>query len=330
MIGGLAGASHSPVMLAEVLAGLAPRDGGIYVDATFGAGGYARAMLEAAACTVIGIDRDPDACRRAGDLVAHYGGRLKIIRGRFGAMVQLLAAIDISAVDGVAFDLGVSSPQLDTPARGFSFRLNGPLDMRMDSEAGETAADAVNALPEDELAQVLATYGEERAARRIARAVVRARSSARIETTIRLAEIVRSVLPPGRERIDPATRTFQALRIYVNDELGELDRGLAAAEAVLRPGARLCVVAFHSLEDRGVKSFLRARTGLRPAPSRHQPEAPAASAPAPTFRLINTGALKPSVDEIATNLRARSARLRIAERIAAPTWPAPEAGRRAA
>ncbi|MGZ8348106.1 MAG: 16S rRNA (cytosine(1402)-N(4))-methyltransferase RsmH [Allosphingosinicella sp.] len=330
MTGDPPGARHSPVMLAEVLDGLAPHDGGVYVDATFGAGGYARAILDAAACTVIGIDRDPDACRRAGELVARYGGRLKIVRGRFGAMVQLLAGIEIEAVDGVAFDLGVSSPQLDTAARGFSFRLNGPLDMRMDPEAGESAADAVNALPEDELARILAAYGEERAARRVARAVVRERSSERIETTVRLAEIVRAVLPPGRARIDPATRTFQALRIYVNDELGELDQGLAAAEAVLRPKARLCVVAFHSLEDRRVKSFLRARTGLRPAPSRHLPDAPAPAAPAPTFRLIETGAIKPSREEIAANPRARSARLRVAERTAAPAWPAPEAGRRAA
>lgn len=333
MTGALSADRHSPVMLGEVLAGLAPRDGGIYVDATFGAGGYAQAILEAAACSVIGIDRDPEACRRAGKLVSRYPGRLRIIRGPFGAMVRLLGEIEIDAVDGVAFDLGVSSPQLDTPARGFSFRFNGPLDMRMDPDAGESAADAVNALGEAELASILKTYGEERAARRIARAIVRARTGDRIETTLRLAEIVRAVLPQGRERIDPATRTFQALRIYVNDELGELDRGLAAAERVLRPGARLCVVAFHSLEDRRVKSFLRARTGSRPAPSRHLPEAPA-TAPAPTFRLIDTGAIKPAAEEIAANPRARSARLRVAERTAAPPWPAPwpasDAGRRAA
>jgi 16S rRNA (cytosine1402-N4)-methyltransferase len=239
----VAAANHSPVLLAEVLAHLAPRDGGIYVDATFGAGGYARAILDAADCAVVGIDRDPEACARAADLARGYGGRLRILRGPFGAMVRLLAGIEIGAIDGVAFDLGVSSPQLDTASRGFSFRLDGPLDMRMDPDSGESAADAVNTLAEDELARILSTLGEERAARRIARAVVRARATARIETTLRLAEIVRGVLPPGRERIDPATRTFQALRIYVNDELGELDRGLAAAERLLRPGARLCVVA---------------------------------------------------------------------------------------
>lgn len=330
MSAAVAAANHSPVLLAEVLAHLAPRDGGVYVDATFGAGGYARAILEAADCAVVGIDRDPEACARAADLALSYGGRLRILHGPFGAMVRLLADIEISAVDGVTFDLGVSSPQLDTASRGFSFRLDGPLDMRMDPDSGESAAHAVNALAEAELARILSTLGEERAARRIARAVVRARATARIETTLRLAEIVRGVLPQGRERIDPATRTFQALRIYVNDELGELDRGLAAAERVLRPGARLCVVAFHSLEDRKVKSFLRARAGAQPAPSRHRPEAPASAAPAPTFRLIVTGAIKPGAEETAANPRARSARLRVAERTAAPAWPAPDAGRRAA
>lgn len=330
MSGERGGAGHNPVLLAEVVAHLAPRDGGTYVDATFGAGGYARAILDAAACSVIGIDRDPEACTRAGALVARYGGRLRVLRGRFGAMIELLADIDISTVDGVAFDLGVSSPQLDVPARGFSFRLNGPLDMRMDPESGQSAAEMVNALSEDELADIISTYGQERAARRIARALVRARAIGRIETTVRLAEIVRTVLPPGRERIDPATRTFQALRIHVNDELGELDQGLAAAERVLGPGARLCVVAFHSLEDRRVKTFLRARAGVRPAPSRHLPDAPAAAGPAPTFRLIDSGAIKPRREEIAANPRARSARLRVAERTTAPAWPAPEAGRRAA
>lgn len=330
MIGhGQGDAIHRPVMVAEVVAGLAPHDDGAYIDATFGAGGYARAILEAAGCTVIGIDRDPDACRRAEPLCARYAGRLRVLRGRFGAMVSLLEALSLTRVDGIAFDLGVSSPQLDVAARGFSFRLEGPLDMRMDPEEGLSAADAVNALPEDELAHILKAYGEERAARRIAGAITRARAEAPIATTGRLASIVRSVLPAGRSRIDPATRTFQALRIHVNDELGELDRGLAAAETLLSPGGRLCVVAFHSLEDRRVKTFLSARAGRQAAPSRHLPEA-LRDGPSPSFRLIHNGAVRPGSEEIAVNPRARSARLRIAERTAAPPWPTPEADRRAA
>ncbi|MBL8660710.1 MAG: 16S rRNA (cytosine(1402)-N(4))-methyltransferase RsmH [Rhodospirillales bacterium] len=316
-------------MVAEVVQGLAPRPGGAYVDATFGAGGYAKAILDAAACTVVGIDRDPEACRRAEALCARYAGRLRVLRGRFATMAALLEPLALARVDGVAFDLGVSSPQIDVAARGFSFRLDGPLDMRMDPDQALTAADAVNALPEDELARILVAYGEERAARRIARAVVRARSEEPIATTGRLAGIVRNVLPPGRSRIDPATRTFQALRIYVNDELGELDRGLAAAETVLGPGGRLCVVAFHSLEDRRVKSFLATRSGRQAAPSRHRPEAQVQPAPA-SFRLVHNGAVRPSDDEVAANPRARSARLRVAERTAAPPWPSSEADRRAA
>lgn len=332
MTGPLAGqgaAAHRPVLVREVVEGLAVRDGGAYVDATFGAGGYSRAMLDAAACTVIGIDQDPDACRWAEPLCAHYAGRLRIVRGRFGAMIPLLDAISLSRVDGIAFDLGVSSPQLDTADRGFSFRLEGPLDMRMDPDQAHSAADAVNALPEDELARILHAYGEERAARRVAAAIVRARADTPIATTGRLASIVRSVLPAGRSRIDPATRTFQALRIYVNDELNELDQGLAAAEILLNPGGRLCVVAFHSLEDRRVKTFLTARSGRRSAPSRHVPEAPS-EGPSPSFRLVHNGAVRPGADEIAANPRARSARLRIAERTAAPPWPQSEADRRAA
>ncbi len=193
---------HSPVMVSEVVAGLAPRDGGVIIDATFGAGGYARAILDAAACAVIGIDRDPEACERAAAMSRSYAGRLSIVRGRFGAMASLLAGIGIDLVDGVAFDLGVSSPQIDTAERGFSFRLNGPLDMRMDPNQTLSAADVVNGLPEDELAHILATYGEERAARRVARAIVRARTETPITLTGRLAEIVRQVLPQGREKIE--------------------------------------------------------------------------------------------------------------------------------
>lgn len=321
--------SHRPVMLAEVINGLAVRGGGAYVDATFGAGGYAQAILDAACCSVIGIDRDPDACRRAEPMCARYGERLRIVRGRFGAMQALLEALAVDRVDGVAFDLGVSSPQLDVAARGFSFRLDGPLDMRMDPDQSLSAADAVNALPEGELARIIRTYGEERAARKVANAIVRARADAPITTTGSLAGIIRGVVPAGRMRIDPATRTFQALRMYVNDELAELDRGLAAAEAVLGPGGRLCVVAFHSLEDRQVKTFLRTRAGRRASPPRHQPEEPG-QPHSPSFRLVHNGALRPSDAELADNPRARSARLRIAERTAAPPWPHTAANRRAA
>lgn len=312
---------HVPVLLREVIEVLAPRDGGVYVDATFGAGGYARALLEAARCTVWGIDRDPDAIARADALVARYEGRLHLVQGRFGDMVELLAACGVHAADGIAFDFGVSSMQLDEAARGFSFRADGPLDMRMDKR-GASAADLVNQLPERELADLIHSLGEERKARAIAKAIVIARAEAPIERTLQLAEIVRKAVrgrgPRGPELIDPATRTFQALRIRVNDELGEIRRGLIAAEALLRAGGRLAVVAFHSLEDRLVKEFLRERSGRAPAGSRHLPAADARRAP--SFRLISGGVVTPREDELAANPRARSARLRGAERTAAAAW----------
>jgi len=321
--------AHAPVMLAEVLDALAPRAGCLYVDATFGVGGYATAVLEAAACRVLGIDRDPEANRRAQTLVGRYAGRLAVAHGRFADLPEIAAAREIGAIDGIAFDLGVSSPQLDTPERGFSFRFDGPLDMRMDSSGGATAADAVNRLPEEDLADLIWRFGEERFARRIARAIVRARSALPIERTRQLADIVRSVLPRAADGIDPATRTFQALRIQVNDELGELERGLLAAEAMLVPGGRLVVVAFHSLEDRVVKSFLRHRSGGDPHGSRHLPT-PAHREPPATFRLLTRRPLRPSSREVATNPRARSARLRAAERLAAPPTDTAHAKRRAA
>lgn len=323
-------APHTPVMLAEVVEALAPRSERLYVDATFGAGGYTAAILDAAPCRVLGIDRDGEACLRAEAIAAGYGGRLTVIHGRFGDLSELAAARSIAAIDGIAFDLGVSSMQLDTAGRGFSFRFDGPLDMRMDPSRGASAGDAVNRLPEDELADVIWRLGDERFSRRIAAAIVRARATAPIEGTLRLAEIVRSVLPRAADGIDPATRTFQALRIRVNDELGELERGLAAAEALLVPGGRLVVVAFHSLEDRVVKAFLRRRSGGEAQGSRHLPVSDAAPA-APTFRLITRRPLRPSPREVAANPRARSARLRAAERTAAPPWGAsPGATRRAA
>ncbi len=312
------GDAHRPVMLTEVLAVLSPRNDGTYVDGTFGAGGYSRAILDAADCVVWAVDRDPDAIRRGETMAAGYAGRLRLIHGRFGELRALLRERGVSLVDGVALDLGVSSPQLDEPARGFSFRADGPLDMRMEA-AGASAADAVNELPEDELARIIRSFGEERHARRVARAIVAARRAAPITRTLALAEIVRGAVPKSRDGIDPATRTFQALRIHVNDELGELDRGLAAAEAVLAPGGRLAVVAFHSLEDRRVKAFLRARAGLAPRASRHLPAAQEEGR-APTFRLLDGGLARPGEAEVAANPRARSARLRAAERTDAPAW----------
>ena len=289
---------HSPVMLAEVLSALEPRDGGVYVDATFGAGGYSRGLLEAADCTVWGIDRDPLAQSIGAELGQEFPGRLTVLAGRFGDMYELLSSVGVERVDGVALDLGVSSMQLDDPARGFSFRADGPLDMRMDADGRlghdmATAADVVNSMAEQELADLIYKYGEERASRRVARAIVELREKA------------------------PITRTFQALRIFVNDELGELARGLAGAEALLAPGGRLAVVSFHSLEDRAVKEFLRERSGAGPRPSRHLPDLPV-STHKPTFTLITRGTVKPGQTETRSNPRARSARLRWAVRTDAP------------
>ncbi len=312
--------SHTPVMLHEVLESLAPRDGAIYVDATFGAGGYSEALLEAADCTVWGIDRDPVVQSLGADLSRLFPGRLTVLNGRFGEMASLLAEVGIEKIDGIALDLGVSSLQLDDPARGFSFRADGPLDMRMAS-LGMTAADAVNKLAEKELADIIYRYGEERASRKIAKAIVDLRQKTPITRTAQLADLVRRVVSKSKDGIDPATRTFQALRIYVNDELGELARGLLAAESLLGAGGRLVVVSFHSLEDRQVKEFLQQRSGLGPKPSRHLPEV-SGKAPDPTFRILSRRVVKPSAQETAANPRARSARLRAGERTQAPAWQA--------
>jgi len=304
--------AHIPVMLPDMLAALSPRAGEVHVDGTFGVGGYSRAILAAADCRLFAIDRDPAAVARAG---AIDDPRFTFVPGTFGDMADLLAARGIAAVDGIVLDLGVSSPQLDDAARGFSFRADGPLDMRM-GDAGPSAADLVNTLDEAELADLIFQYGEERASRRIARAIVAARAEAPIDRTLRLAGIVATVVrgEPGHH---PATRTFQALRIAVNDELGELARALVAAERLLRPEGRLVVIAFHSLEDRAVKRFLAERAG-RGGSSRHLPEGPAR--PAPTFRLLHGGAQKPAATEVAANPRSRSARLRAAARTMAPAW----------
>ena len=309
---------HRPVLREAVLAALTPRDGAVYIDGTFGGGGYSAALLEAARCRVIGIDRDPEAVRRGQGLAARHAGRLSLVEGRFGEMERLIGPFAPGPIAGVALDLGVSSDQLDDGERGFSFRFDGPLDMRMGRD-GQDAADLVARLGEAELAELIRTLGEERFARRVARAIVGARQSRPIRRTGELAEIVRSAIPRREPGLDPATRTFQALRIAVNDELDEIDRGLGAAERLLMPGGRLAVVAFHSLEDVRVKNFLRRRSGTAPSGSRHAPPRP--GAPEPSFVLLSRRPARPSGDEIATNPRARSARLRAAERTAAPPWP---------
>ncbi len=310
---------HAPVMLREVLATLGPRDGAVYLDGTFGGGGYAAAVLEAARCTLWAIDRDPAAIARGAALAARHPGRLHLLQGNFGDMLKLLDTAGVERLDGVVLDLGVSSYQLDDPARGFSFRADGPLDMRM-GDSGPTAADLVNTLDEAELADTLYELGEERLSRRIARAIVAARAEAPITGTARLAAIIRAVVPPerrtGRAPIDPATRSFQALRIRVNDELGQIERALAQAAKLLTPSGRLIVVAFHSLEDRLVKRFMMQACGRMPSPSRHDPRG-MIGASAAEYRLLTPKALRPGADETDQNPRARSARLRAIERLTA-------------
>ena len=304
--------AHVPVMLAEVLDALAPRPGARFLDATFGCGGYSRALLDASPCRVLAIDRDPAAHGPAAELGRDHPGAFTFRLGPFSRMESFADEEDHAPIDGIAFDVGVSSIQLDTPSRGFSFSAPGPLDMRMGGD-GPTAADLVAELDEGALADVIRRYGEERRARRIARAIVGERADRPIRTTDHLAGIVASVVPSDG-RIHPATRTFQALRIAVNDELDELDRGLAAAERLLAPGGRLAVVSFHSLEDRIVKRFLAARSPGGGSP-RHRPEPPRRAA---TFRPLHRGAQRPGPAETAANPRARSARLRTAERLTAP------------
>ena len=304
---------HLPVMLAEVLKALEPRDGAHYIDGTFGGGGYARAILEACDCRVLGIDRDPEAIRRGEKLVALYPGRLTLVHGEFSQMDRFLADSGEEGTNGVVCDLGVSSFQFDEPVRGFSFRADGPLDMRM-SLSGLSAADVVNTADEKTLADIIARYGEERQARRIARAIVAARPLTR---TVELAELVARVLGPAAARlaVHPATRTFQALRIHVNDELGELSHALEAATRALKPQGRLAMVSFHSLEDRIVKRFLTEHSASAPRASRHTPQARRASVP--LYRLFGARPQVPGAAEIADNPRARSAKLRTAERLAA-------------
>jgi len=311
--GGLA--RHTPVLGRTAVDFLAVHHGGVYVDATFGAGGYSREILRRVHCIVIAIDRDPEAIASGSDLVQSYGGRFILEQRRFSELAKAVRSAGHDYVDGIVFDLGVSSMQIDNAPRGFSFRHDGPLDMRM-GMSGPTAGDVVATASERDLARIVGTLGEERHARAIARALVRARRHAPIRTTRALAQIVADTVSARPTAIHPATRTFQALRIFVNDELTELAAGLAAAEQVLRPGGRLVVVAFHSLEDRIVKSFLAQRAKAAGS-SRHLPHVKQS---APTFKLLVRRPITPDEAEVTANPRARSAKLRAAERTqAAPS-----------
>ncbi len=306
-------APHIPVLGRPAVHFLNVHDGGVYLDATFGAGGYTRAILAAADCRVIAIDRDPSAIARGRELVVQSKGRLTLVEDRFSNLEEVTQAHAVEAVDGVVLDLGVSSMQLDERARGFSFRQDGPLDMRM-AASGVSAADVVNAAAERDLADIIFQLGEERRARAIARAIVRSRAAAPIRTTRALSDIVAAVVRTHASDIHPATRTFQGLRIFVNDELGELVAALAAAERILTPGGRLVAVSFHSLEDRIVKTFLAERAATRGG-SRHAPEVRRAE---PSFRVLTKRPVTADDDEVARNPRARSAKLRAAERTDAP------------
>lgn len=316
-------ARHIPVLLSEVIASLRPVDGATYIDATFGAGGYTRAILEAADCRVLALDRDPGAILGAKTIREEFGDRLTLLESRFSELDVVAREQGVSPVDGVVLDIGVSSMQLDQAERGFSFQADGPLDMRM-SSSGPSAADIVNETDEDDLARILYVLGEERRSRAIARLIAKVRAVEPITTTRGLAELVSRAVG-GRRGDDrhPATQTFQALRIYVNDELGELARGLAAAERYLKPGGRLVVVTFHSLEDRIVKRFFNERAGKESRGSRHLPEQ-SVKFEAPSFEIVNSRPLTPSKGELEVNPRARSARLRAAQRTDAPSWPLDE------
>jgi len=294
---------------------LQPRDGGVYLDGTFGGGGYARAILEAADCRLIGIDRDPAAVARGREMMAAYPGRFEICHGRISEIAELLAARGVLALDGAVFDLGVSSYQIDDPARGFSFRHDGPLDMRM-GDGEKTAASLVNFCPESELADIFYEFGEEKAARRVAKAIVERRRVQKFTTTADLAGVIRSVVRPDKSGLDPATRSFQALRIAVNDELGDVAAALEQAAELLSPGGRLVVVSFHSLEDRIVKQFFAAQAGRLPGASRHDPAGLMAQTK-PRFTLVTKSPVTPGTAELNANPRARSAKLRVMERLAA-------------
>jgi len=311
------GSRHIPVLGREAVELLSPRDGGIYVDSTFGAGGYSAMLLEVAGTRVIGIDRDRTAIAGGFDLVDRSDGRLTLVEDRFSNLAEVCASQGVSAVDGVVVDAGVSSMQLDEAERGFSFRLGGPLDMRMGQD-GPTAADVIATASEADLANIIYIFGEERHSRSVARAIVAAREEAPVVTTRALADIVAKVVRSKPGEIHPATRTFQGLRIFVNAELDELHLALGAAERVLKPGGRLVVVSFHSLEDRIVKNFLVDRSKASGG-SRHLPEI---ALEPPSFQVLTKRPVTPDDDEIAANPRARSAKLRAAERTSAPAHAA--------
>ncbi len=307
--------SHIPVLRDAAVAMLAPCANGVYLDGTFGGGGYAKAILDAADCTLLAIDRDPAAVQRGRELALAYPGRLKVFEGRFSEVLQLLERAGAQSLNGAVFDLGVSSYQIDDAVRGFSFRADGPLDMRMGNST-LTAAMIVNTRSESELGDILYEFGEEKASRRIAKAIIERRRLENFSTTADLAGVIRSVVRPDKSGIDPATRSFQALRIAVNDELSEIEAALAQAAVRLAPGGRLVVVSFHSLEDRIVKKFFARACGRAPGASRHSPAGLRAAAH-PQFRLLTGSPVVAGVEETHQNPRARSAKLRAMERLAA-------------
>lgn len=292
--------THTPVLLKEMLFQLEPQSGGIYVDATFGAGGYSKAILESADCKVYAIDRDETVTKFYDDLNVKYPDRINLFIEKFSNIKNLLDSNNIKGINGIVFDVGVSSMQLDNGDRGFSFLRDGPLNMRMDNYSHMNASTFVNALREEEIANTIYNYGGERHSRRIARAIVNARKKKIIKTTFELADIVRSVVFRGKSKIDPATRTFQAIRIWVNDELGELEKGIKAASEILSENGKLIVVTFHSLEDRIVKTLFKDL--CEPGPTK-------------TFSLLNKKVIKASAEEINANPRARSAKLRAIQRL---------------
>ena len=305
---------HKSVMMDEVIKYMSPNDGDIIIDGTFGAGGHTSALLESANCTVVGIDRDDNAKRYVDEISHKYSKRFVFIEGKFGDMESLLKSRNIDKVDGILLDIGVSSMQIDNGDRGFSFQKDGPLDMRMAS-SGETAADVVNNYSEENIADIIFKYGDERKSRRIAKAIINYREENQIETTLEFAEIIKKSVGRYNDTIHPATRSFQALRIYVNDELRELERALAAAENLLSEGGKLVVITFHSGEDVILKQFLQGRSGRVSNVSRHLPVPSNISEKEVTFEMIVNKAIKPSKDEVSLNARARSAKMRVAKRV---------------